>query len=95
MWLPNLVVDAVEREVRIAYVAREVASYWNQRRDREDKDDVCVFTGWYWLNGTKQGGPFRSRSAAYRDAWFQVVHKQPPPTVNPDIPRRPNRKGRA
>jgi hypothetical protein len=34
MWLPNLVVDAVEREVRIAYVAREVASYWNQRRDR-------------------------------------------------------------
>jgi hypothetical protein len=43
-----------------------------------------VFSGWYWAKGALEGGPFRSQSSAYRDAWFRLVAKRVPPRLHKD-----------
>jgi hypothetical protein len=80
MRLRNSLIADVQRRVRVFNLPRPIATYWNARRD---KGEPVVFTGWYWTIGaSREAGPFKSRSAAYRDAWFRVVQEVEPPTLH-------------
>lgn len=74
--LPKNVVGAVEkRKVKVYFADRTTTKYWN---DRRNKDDLRFFGGWYWyeeVNGKAsetENGPFKSESAAYRDAFLSL-----------------------
>lgn len=76
MWLPNKLIADVDEDVKVFYLTYAVCRYWAEHRA---KDEPLVFSGWYWAQGGREGGPFKSKSACYRDAWFRAVrHKQPP-----------------
>jgi hypothetical protein len=80
MWLRNSLIADVQRRVRVFHLPKPIAQYWNERRD---KGDPVVFTGWYWCIGAeREAGPFKSMSAAYRDAWFRVVQEREPPPLH-------------
>ena len=76
MWLPNAIIKDVDEGVTVFYLNYATTRYWAEHRA---KDEPLVFSGWYWAQGSREGGPFKSKSACYRDAWFRAVrHKQPP-----------------
>lgn len=72
------VIEAVSHQVRIVFVGRETAKWWNQRRK---VDDTVQFCGWYWVRGSEEAGPFRSRSACMRDAYYRFVLLREMPSV--------------
>jgi hypothetical protein len=82
MWLSKQIREDVTAEVRVFYVHWEAAKQWNEKRD---KDEPRVFTGWYWAHRGDEGGPFKSMSACYRDAWFRAVQHRAPPRLQRDI----------
>lgn len=79
MWLPNhLLTDAKEGGVRVFYVSYAATRAWAVERP---KGEPLVFSGWYWARGREECGPFKSQSAAWRDAWYRAIRKQTPPDV--------------
>lgn len=79
MWLSNSLVNAVEEaKIRVFYVSFQATRLWASERD---KDEPLVFSGYYWALGPREAGPFRSMSAAYRDAYYRVVRRTAPPVV--------------
>jgi len=79
MWLPNALIDAVEEaKIKVFYVSFAATRLWATERD---KDEPLVFSGYYWAMGPREAGPFRSMSAAYRDAYYRVVRRMAPPVV--------------
>lgn len=74
MRLPDSVYDAVDQAgVQISYANAWMTSYWNRRRDK--RLEPRFYCGWYWWRPTDpedMQGPFRSRSAAYRDAYQRL-----------------------
>jgi hypothetical protein len=85
MWLPKSVIEETDEKVRVVYVDMALAALWNEKRDA---GEPRLFTGYYWLNGSREGGPFKSRSSAVRDAWYRVVNQSIPPSINGQLPRR-------
>jgi hypothetical protein len=76
MWLPNAIIKDVDEGVAVFYVPFSTCRYWAEHRA---PGEPLVFSGWYWAEGAREGGPFKSKSACYRDAWYRAVrHKQPP-----------------
>lgn len=77
MRLPDGIIDAVRvAGVQIYFADRRVTKIWNDKRD----DGTPInYGGWYW-NRTEKGrvvdtdeeGPFRSRSAAIRNAYMKL-----------------------
>ena len=79
MWLPNSLIKAVEdADVKVFYVSYAATRLWAVERD---KGEPLVFSGYYWAQGSRESGPFRSASAAYRDAWFRVTKHKAPPVI--------------
>lgn len=79
MWLPRMITDAVEAaKIRVFYVSFQATRLWAKERE---KDEPLVFSGYYWTLGPREAGPFRSMSAAYRDAYFREVRRMAPPSV--------------
>ena len=81
MWLPNKIIEDVEDQVTVFYVDYATTRYWAETRE---KGEPLVFSGWYWAKGPREGGPFKSRSSCYRDAWFRVVQRRTPPILHAD-----------
>jgi hypothetical protein len=82
MWLADsLIKDVEDARVKVFYLGRDKAKTWNSRRK---SDEPVVFCGWYWAKGSKEGGPFKSESACYRDAHYVIVLKISPPTLMRD-----------
>lgn len=70
MWLQNALIDAVrDADIKVFYVSFQATRLWAKERD---KDEPLVFSGYYWALGAREAGPFRSMSAAYRDAYYRV-----------------------
>lgn len=77
MRLTDAVIDALRKAgVEVYFADRTVTKVWNEYR--EDGNPV-QFGGWYWYqskNGkvisTDEEGPFRSKSAAMRDAYVKL-----------------------
>lgn len=88
--LRKSVVASTERHVRVVYLDRSTSKWWNQRRQ---VDDTAVFCGWYWIKGREEAGPYRSRSAAYRDAYYRFVLEREQPNVGHSaafgVPKQP------
>lgn len=78
--LKKSVVESTRAKVEVVYVDRDTSRWWNSRRRPED---TAVFCGWYWIEDRtrEEAGPFRSRSAAYRDAYYRLVLKRELPSV--------------
>lgn len=62
--------------VETYFANRSVTKVWNSERD---EDDLLRYGGWYWhqfkgrrVVSTDEEGPFRSRSAALRDAYVKL-----------------------
>ncbi len=72
-------------EVKVYYLSQQISQWWNARRSPED---LYTFCGWYWVRGAQESGPFRTRSAALRDAYYQfVLHQRLPKMWTANIPR--------
>lgn len=77
MRLAKKVLDSVkEAKVTVYYADRRITKNWNKERDR---DEPLFYGGWYWQRSmgnrvieTDTDGPFRSESAALRDAWKKL-----------------------
>ena len=79
MWLSNaLVKDVTDAGIKVFYVSYPATRLWARERD---KGQPLIFSGWYWGLGPREGGPFKSQSSAFRDAWFRVVRKRAPPAI--------------
>lgn len=77
--LKREVTSETETQVKVVYLNRRQANFWNAHRD---PDDTVVFCGFYWIRGREEAGPFRSRSAAIRDAYYRfVLNTEPPKAV--------------
>lgn len=80
MWLRNKLIEDVHATVdEIFYLDWSAAQRFNEKRD---KDQPLVFSGWYWALGAQEGGPFKSKSSAYRDAWYRLVLRRAPPSLH-------------
>jgi len=69
-------------EVRIIYLDRATTKWWNARRG---PDDVAAFTGFFWIRGKLEGGPFKTRSAAIANAYYRFVRNEQPPTYSSGV----------
>lgn len=79
MRLKNMLISRVDDTVdEVFYLDWITARKYNERRD---KDQPMIFTGWYWARGAIEGGPFKTMSAAYRDAWYRQVQHVTPPNI--------------
>jgi hypothetical protein len=83
VWLSDAVLNEVRAlEARVFYLSYAACRRWAENRD---KGEPLVFSGWYWTLGKREAGPFKSRSAAWRDAWYQLGrHKAPLLTAHND-----------
>jgi hypothetical protein len=78
--LKNTVLEAVnDKGVRVVYLDQRTSKWWNSRRRA---DDTVTFCGYYWTRRDEEGGPFRSRSAALRDAYYRFVLQREVPHVS-------------
>lgn len=76
MWLPDSVLSDVRAlDARIFYLSYSACRRWAEHRD---KGEPLVFSGWYWSLGKREAGPFKSQSAAWRDAWYQLGRHRAP-----------------
>lgn len=90
MRLPKVVYENVkERGVEVFFADRWTCKWWNERRN---SGELRFYGGWYWwvrgetgLAETMENGPFKTESAAYRDAAekLQVSKVQTPVTHLP------------
>ncbi len=76
--LKDAVVARTLDKVRVVYLDRATSKWWNERRRA---DDTAAFCGWFWVNGKKEAGPFKTRSAALRDAYYVFVLQREPPSI--------------
>lgn len=74
MQLKAQIVSETLEHVRLIYVSRQTVKWWN---DRKEEDDIDACVGWYWVSAEAEAGPFMSRSAAIRDAYYKFVLKRP------------------
>jgi hypothetical protein len=76
--LRRKVVEATMDQVEVVYLSRETSKWWNARRRPED---TATFCGYYWIRNREEMGPFRSRSACVRDAYYKFVLQRELPSV--------------
>lgn len=67
--------------VEVFFVPRAATKWWNARR-RDPKTEIALLGGYYWAQGREEHGPFRSASAAWRDAYYRRVARTRPPTIS-------------
>lgn len=76
--LKDSVIASVLSLATVTYIDRSAAQWWNKQRGR---GEMQTFTGWYWSCGPREEGPFRSESAAIRDAYYALVLRSDPPNA--------------
>lgn len=77
MRLPNSILYTVQKAgVEVFYADRHTTRVWNGLRMR---GEPLRYGGWYWMRKQKgritetdEDGPFRSESAAIRDAYVKL-----------------------
>lgn len=79
MQLKTEIIQAVHaRRIQVTEASRWMVNWWNERRD--PSVEPRFFCGWYWWREDEPDelqGPFRSMSAAYRDAYVRLqLHRQ-------------------
>jgi hypothetical protein len=83
--LKNEVISDTLSEVEVLYMSRAVSKWWNANKSPED---TRIFGGWYWVKDGREGGPFRTKSSALRDAYYRfVLHQKLPRAWAKEPPR--------
>lgn len=80
MWIPQSIVDEVDYVASVYYVDFEYAQRWNTyRKDNE----LRMLSGWAWVSkhGAQYRYGFKSKTVAYRDAWYTMVKKSRSPML--------------
>lgn len=76
MRLSKNILDKLDKEkIDVFEARRDVTEFWNQRRGTTEPRFFC---GWYWYtkrNPNDLNGPFKTNSAALRDAYVRVSLK--------------------
>jgi hypothetical protein len=76
--LSDRLIEIVKKSgVQVYFANRNTTKVWNETRI---KDEPLRYGGWYWMRSNKSGkvidvdedGPFRSESAAIRDAYIKL-----------------------
>jgi hypothetical protein len=76
--LSDRLIEIVKKSgVQVYFASRNTTKVWNETRM---KDEPLRYGGWYWMRSNKSGkviavdedGPFRSESAAIRDAYIKL-----------------------
>lgn len=80
MWLPNAVIEDVNKVARIHYVDVAIAKRWNEHRR---PGELRLLTGWCWTakDGRSFQQGFKTRTFAYRDAWYHLVQRTSVPSL--------------
>ena len=82
MRLPDAVIDIVKQKgVKVYFASRNTTKVWNQQRISKEP---LRYGGWYWMRSQRgrvtemaEDGPFRSESAAIRDAFVKLQLRLP------------------
>jgi hypothetical protein len=78
MWLPGSIIAEVDDVATIRYIDLAATQRWNAHRH---KDELRLLTGWAWI--ARQGGDYRqgfkTKTVAYRDAYYALVRRQAAP----------------
>lgn len=77
MRLPKAIVEKVKRNgIEVYFADRRTTKTWNKGKLR---GEPSMYGGWYWMRTTKgkviatdEDGPFRTESAAIRDAFLKL-----------------------
>lgn len=86
MWITKNHKSAVEEVVdEIFYLDWSTSQRYNARRD---KDQPMILGGWYWAVGAQEGGPFKSKTAAYVNAYYLLVLRRSPPLLKASAKKR-------
>lgn len=80
MWLPNSVTDKVDEVATIYYIDLAYTKRWNTYRRA---NELRLLTGWCWLSkhNKQYRYGFKSKTVAYRDAWYTLVIKSQSPLL--------------
>jgi hypothetical protein len=76
MWFPDSIITEVDEVAHIRYINENETRQWNEHRR---KGELRLFTGWAWVarHGNKQQQGLKTKSAAYRDAYYALVKHRP------------------
>ena len=82
MRLPDALIEAVKKAgVKVYFASRNTTRVWNSARLSEEP---LRYGGWYWMREQRgrvtdfdEDGPFRSESAAIRDAFMKLQLRLP------------------
>lgn len=87
MWLPQNVIDDVDAVARIYYVGCAETALWNEHR-REG--ELRLLTGWCWAarDGDEFRQGYKTRTVAYREAWYVLFGLAVPSIAGVNAPRR-------
>lgn len=73
-------IEAVKKAgVEVYYADRSITKVWNSDSARDRMTEPLKYGGWYWMRSKKgrvvatdEDGPFRTESAAIRDAYVKL-----------------------
>ena len=87
MWIPQSIVDDVENIASVHYIDVAYCAKWNKYRKG---NELRMLSGWAWTSkhNSQYRYGFKSKTIAYRDAWYTLVNK----TRSPNLTIRENRK---
>lgn len=77
--LSNATVADTLAEVEVVYLDRGFSTWWNANKRHKENGDTAAMCGYFWVRGNDEAGPFRSRSAAIRDAYYRFVLQREAP----------------
>lgn len=70
--LKKSVTEDTLEQVEVVYLDRLTAKWWNNRRGA-GSSEPGAYCGFFWVRRDVEGGPFKTRSAAIRDAYYRFV----------------------
>jgi hypothetical protein len=80
MWFADSIIAEVDEVAVIRYLNQDDTRLWNEHRR---KGEIRLFTGWQWIakQGNRQQQGLKTKSAAYRDAYYALVKHQAAPRL--------------
>jgi hypothetical protein len=81
MWIPKNIVDRVDEVALIYYVDKTTTALWNRNRLQ---GELRLLTGWGWAmkSGGRRRQGFKTKTVAYRDAYYALIQRREAPSVS-------------
>lgn len=81
MWITESTIKEIEKVARFRYISRVECEHWNAHRKPEE---LRLLTGWEWISrdGSSHQQGLKTRTAAYRDAYYVLIKQSDAPSVS-------------